>query len=77
MIGDIIYPQNRTKKQKNKIFSLVERVVAGYRDGQGCNGLFVSIKALSVEWDKQNLPCAILKHGRRDRFVDGDIKPNF
>jgi len=51
-----------------KLFTLVEKIVANYRDGQGAAGLFVHLHELSAEWERRGLPCTVRKHGRRDRI---------
>lgn len=58
-----------------QVLDLIEHIIANYRDGQGANGLFTQLDHLSQEWERLGLPCAIPKHGRRDRLAD--IEPGF
>jgi hypothetical protein len=51
-----------------QIFQMLATLIANYRDGQAGRAFFDQVGALSAEWENQSLPCAVAKHGRRDRF---------
>lgn len=48
----------------------MERLIGNYRDGQGGPPFYAQIDELSVEWERQRLPCRVAEHGMRDRFAD-------
>jgi hypothetical protein len=52
------------------LYRKMERIIAGYRDGQGGEAFFDKLDDISAEWERQGLPCGIPKHGHRDRFAD-------
>jgi hypothetical protein len=63
--------------QEKDLFGLIEQIITNYRDGQGAAGLFRQLNELSAEWEHLGLPCAIPKHGRRNRLADDPIDPGF
>lgn len=50
-----------------QILQMLQRLITNYRDGQAGRAFFDVVGDLSLEWERQGLPCAISKHGRRDR----------
>ncbi len=52
-----------------KLFQMFERLVRQYRRG---GNIYVLADEISIEWEKQNLPCAIEKHIKQhnlDHFI--------
>jgi len=66
---------NRGMGDQEHLLSLLEQLIANYRDGRGAAGLFEQLNELSAEWQRLGLPCGIPQHGRRDRLAD--IEPGF
>jgi len=50
-----------------RIFEMLSTLIANYRDGQSGTGFYECVAGLSLEWERQGLPCVLPNHGRRDR----------
>jgi len=59
-----------TPTDPQAIYRKLERLIGNYRDGQGGTPFYGQIEELSAEWERQDLPCRIEKHGWRDRFAN-------